>query len=144
MIIDRLDHLVLTVRNIETTCDFYHRLLGMEIVEFGEGRKALLFGSQKINLHRHGNEFLPHAAHPTPGSADICFLTSMPVAQVIEHCRRHDVAVLEGPVRRMGASGPILSVYLRDPDGNLLEIATVIADRAAAEVESISGVSDAW
>jgi len=144
MDIERLDHLVLTVRDIEATCAFYHRLLGMETVTFGGGRKALVFGRQKINLHEFGAEFAPHAEYPTPGSADICFLTSTPLESFISHCREHEVDFLEGPVRRTGAGGPILSVYLRDPDGNLLEIANPLPDSFAEEEGSVSGISDAW
>ena len=143
MVVERLDHLVLTVRSVEASCDFYRRLLGMEIVAFARGRKALVFGSQKINLHQAGGEFSPHAARPTPGSADLCFLTDMPVARFIERCEKYGVEILEGPVRRTGAGGPILSVYLRDPDGNLLEIANCLPAEAKGE-NLLTGVSDAW
>jgi catechol 2,3-dioxygenase-like lactoylglutathione lyase family enzyme len=122
MHIDRLDHLVLTAADIEATCDFYHRVLGMEIVTFGAGRKALQFGQQKINLHPHGHEFEPKAAYPTPGSADLCLITSAPLAQVVEHFRDCGVTIIEGPVRRTGAAGTIESLYFRDPDGNLIEV----------------------
>jgi catechol 2,3-dioxygenase-like lactoylglutathione lyase family enzyme len=121
--IDFLDHLVLTVRDIEATCDFYTRVLGMHVVTFGDGRKALQFGQQKMNLHEYGNEFEPKAQHPTPGSADLCFLTMIPLAQVIAHLQAHNVTIIEGPVSRTGARGALLSVYVRDPDGNLIEIA---------------------
>jgi catechol 2,3-dioxygenase-like lactoylglutathione lyase family enzyme len=117
-----LDHLVLTVRSIEATCAFYARVLGMEVVTFGEGRKALAFGSQKINLHERGKEFEPKAGHPTPGSADVCFITDAPLAEVIEHLNSLGVSILEGPVARTGAVGPLLSVYFRDPDANLIEV----------------------
>jgi catechol 2,3-dioxygenase-like lactoylglutathione lyase family enzyme len=123
MRVDRLDHLVLTVRDIEATLAFYCSMLGMEAVTFGEGRRALLFGAQKINLHLAGREYEPKAAHPTPGSADLCFLTSEPLERVLEQLRVCGVAVEVGPVRRTGATGPIRSVYVRDPDGNLIEIA---------------------
>lgn len=126
MDIEQLDHLVLTVRDINAACDFYCRLLGMKIVEFAGGRKALVYGRQKINLHQYGSGFKPHAKYPTPGSADLCFLTSMPMDEVINHCREYNVDILEGPVQRTGATGPILSVYLRDPDGNLIEIANAL------------------
>jgi catechol 2,3-dioxygenase-like lactoylglutathione lyase family enzyme len=95
----------------------------MEIIDFSAGRKALKFGGQKINLHQHGKEFEPKADKPTPGSADLCFLTDMPVAEIIGHLAQHDVEIVAGPVERTGATGPILSIYLRDPDENLLEIA---------------------
>jgi catechol 2,3-dioxygenase-like lactoylglutathione lyase family enzyme len=122
MQIEGLDHLVLTVADVGRTRDFYERVLGMEPVVFGEGRHALAFGAQKINLHEAGREFEPKAAVPTPGSADLCFLTHAPVAEVVEHLAATGVEILEGPVRRTGAAGPITSVYLRDPDGNLIEV----------------------
>ncbi|MER7499977.1 VOC family protein [Nonomuraea pusilla] len=124
MHIERLDHLVLTVADIEVTTDFYSRVLGMEAVTFGEGRTALRFGTTKINLHRAGHEFEPKAQRPTPGSADLCLITADPLDQVMEELARHAVPVEEGPVERTGATGPILSVYFRDPDHNLLEIST--------------------
>ena len=120
--IDRLDHLVLTVRDIEYSCDFYTRVLGMQVVTFAGGRKALAFGGQKINLHEHGKDFEPKAEHPTPGSADLCFITETPLDKVVTHLQKCCVPIEEGPIERTGAEGPILSVYLRDPDGNLLEI----------------------
>jgi catechol 2,3-dioxygenase-like lactoylglutathione lyase family enzyme len=122
MRITSLDHLVLTVRHIEATCDFYSRVLGMEAVTFGEGRQALVFGMQKINLHEQGQEFEPKAERPTPGSADLCFVTEVPLAEFVEHLQALHVPILEGPVARTGAVGPIQSVYLRDPDGNLIEV----------------------
>ena len=122
MQIEGLDHLVLTVTNIDDTCDFYERVLGMEHVVFGEGRHALIFGTQKINLHEAGREFEPRAAAPTPGSADLCFWTQTQLDEVIEHLQEAEIVVEQGPVRRTGARGPIISVYLRDPDGNLIEI----------------------
>jgi catechol 2,3-dioxygenase-like lactoylglutathione lyase family enzyme len=122
MKIDSIDHFVLTVADIDASCDFYARVLGMNVVNFGEGRKALAFGAQKINLHRHRHEFEPKATQPTPGSGDFCLVTSVPLDQVIEHLKRCDVAIEEGPVPRTGARGPILSVYFRDPDGNLVEV----------------------
>ncbi len=122
MKIDSLDHLVLTVASLEATCDFYEKALGMAVVTFGEGRKALTFGNQKINLHQAGAEFLPKAVCPTPGSGDLCFLTATPLDEVIAHLEALEIPVEEGPVARTGATGPIRSVYLRDPDGNLLEI----------------------
>ncbi|MFQ5994793.1 MAG: VOC family protein [Acidiferrobacterales bacterium] len=122
MRIDRLDHLVLTVKDIAATCDFYSRVLGMEIVTFGGDRKALKFGSQKINLHQVGNEFEPKARKPTPGSADLCFIAVTPLADIIEHLEACGVEVVQGLVRRTGAVGAIESVYIRDPDLNLLEI----------------------
>ena len=123
MIIDRLDHFVLTVTSIDATSEFYARALGMEPTTFGDGRKALAFGGQKINLHQAGAEFLPKAARPTPGSADFCLISATPLSQVISHLRALDIAIEAGPVARTGASGPIRSIYLRDPDDNLVEIA---------------------
>ncbi len=122
MRIDSLDHLVLTVADVAATCAFYQRVLGMEVVTFGAGRKALAFGAQKINLHQAGREFEPKAQRPTPGSADLCFLTSLPLPQVQAHLAACGVTVTEGPVQRTGAQGPILSVYFRDPDQNLIEV----------------------
>lgn len=127
MKIDRVDHFVLTVADIDTTCDFYSRVLGMDIVSFGEGRKALAFGVQKINLHPYRHEFEPKATQPTPGSGDFCLITSVPLEQVIEHIRQCGVAIEEGPVARTGARGPIQSVYFRDPDGNLVEVSNYSA-----------------
>lgn len=122
MKIDRVDHFVLTVVDIDTSCDFYARVLGMDIISFGQGRKALSFGSQKINLHQHRHEFEPKARQPTPGSGDFCLITSVPLEQVIEHLKHCEVTIEEGPVSRTGACGPIQSVYFRDPDGNLVEV----------------------
>ena len=122
MRIDSLDHLVLTVRDVAVTVDFYTRVLGMEAVTFGQGRRALSFGAQKINLHQSGREFEPKAERPTPGSADLCFLTGVPLEAVVALLVSCGVVVEEGPVLRTGATGPILSVYIRDPDANLIEI----------------------
>jgi catechol 2,3-dioxygenase-like lactoylglutathione lyase family enzyme len=124
MRIERLDHLVLTVRDLAATCDFYSKVLGMQVVTFGEGRKALTFGQQKFNLHEAGREFEPKAAAPTPGSADLCLIAEGPLSEVIDHLRACGVPVLEGPVKRTGAVGPITSVYFRDPDQNLIEVST--------------------
>jgi catechol 2,3-dioxygenase-like lactoylglutathione lyase family enzyme len=122
MKIARLDHLVLTVRDIEETCRFYSTILGMEVVTFGAGRRALSFGNQKLNLHEAGREFEPHAEKPTPGSADLCFICAVPLSNVVDHLRACATPLVEGPVERSGATGKILSVYLRDPDKNLIEI----------------------
>nr|MBC9203079.1 VOC family protein [Paenibacillus sp. PL91] len=126
MIIDRLDHLVLTVQNVAASCDFYSRVLGMDIIAFGEGRKALQFGRQKINLHQLGEEFEPKAAKPAAGSADLCFITELPLPEVIRHLDECGVSVEEGPVSRTGAVGKIESVYFRDPDLNLLEVSNYV------------------
>ncbi|GCE29249.1 virulence protein [Dictyobacter alpinus] len=124
MQIDSLDHVVLTVKDIETTCQFYSHVLGMQVVTFAGGRKALQFGKQKINLHQRGNEFEPKPQHPTPGSADLCFLISLPLEHVIAHLQSCQVVPLLGPIERTGATTPLMSLYVRDPDGNLLEIST--------------------
>jgi catechol 2,3-dioxygenase-like lactoylglutathione lyase family enzyme len=126
MRVESLDHLVLTVDDIDATIAFYTSVLGMRVVTFGDNRKALAFGTQKINLHLTGREFEPKAAAPCPGSADLCFLTAEPLDRVVEHLRSCGVPVIEGPVIRTGASGPIRSVYIRDPDGNLIEIANPV------------------
>ena len=122
--IDRLDHLVLTVADIDATVEFYTRVLGMKAVTFGAGRTALAFGRSKINLHQAGHEFEPKAHCPTPGSADLCLIADDPLEQVIEELAAHRVPIEEGPVERTGATGPILSVYFRDPDHNLIEVST--------------------
>lgn len=124
--IDRLDHLVLTVRDIVAACEFYSRVLGMEILTFGEGRKALQFSNQKINLHQQGLEFEPKAHAPTAGSADLCFITNTALPEVIRHLEKCGVAIEDGPVNRTGATGPIISVYFRDPDLNLLEVSNYV------------------
>jgi catechol 2,3-dioxygenase-like lactoylglutathione lyase family enzyme len=134
MQIEGLDHLVLTVSDIGRTCDFYEQALGMEAVVFSEGRHALAFGRQKINLHEAGREFEPKAAVPIPGSADLCFLTNTPMAEVVEHLGANGVEILEGPVRRTGATGPLLSVYLRDPDQNLIEVSNRLGGDQPATV----------
>ena len=126
MKIESLDHLVLTVKSISETCSFYRSALGMDVVEFGEGRKALTFGSQKINLHEHGHEFEPKAQIPTPGSADLCLITKTEIEQVIKHLTHLKIDICEGPVKRTGAVGTILSVYIRDPDKNLIEISNYL------------------
>jgi catechol 2,3-dioxygenase-like lactoylglutathione lyase family enzyme len=120
--IDHLDHLVLTVGSIEASCDFYVRVLGMELQTFDHGRKALRFGRQKFNLHQAGAEFEPKAAKPMPGSADLCLIATTPLTDVITHLRNCGAAIVEGPVERTGAMGLMQSVYVRDPDGNLIEI----------------------
>ncbi len=122
MEIARIDHLVLTVRDIQATCAFYARVLGMRVVTFGDGRTALQFGEQKINLHQVGREFEPKALHPTPGSADLCFIAATPLSAVLDHLHACSVPLVEGPVQRAGATGTMESVYVRDPDGNLIEI----------------------
>jgi catechol 2,3-dioxygenase-like lactoylglutathione lyase family enzyme len=118
----KIDHLVLTVKDIDQTCEFYKQVLGMEVITFGEGRKALHFGEQKINLHEVGKEFEPKAKSPISGSADLCFITDVPLLDVIDYLDNYSVPIEEGPVKRTGALGPITSIYIRDPDDNLIEI----------------------
>ena len=124
--IDHLDHLVLTVASIEATCDFYARALGMSVETFGQGRTALRFGDQKINLHRAGSPIQPHARRPTPGSADLCLLVAGTLDEVERELERAGVVFELGPVQRTGATSAIRSLYLRDPDGNLVELSEPI------------------
>lgn len=123
MRIESLDHLVLTVGDLERTVDFYTRVLGMRKIEFGAGRIALAFGEQKINLHQHGREFEPRAGRVQPGSADLCFIAAEPVEDLLAELGRQRVDVIDGPVARTGARGEIVSIYFRDPDNNLIEVA---------------------
>jgi len=122
MKIDSLDHLVLTVKDIEVTCEFYSKVLGMEIVTFGNNRKALSFGSQKINLQQVGRESTLIAEKPTPGSGDVCFITPVSLPEVVAHLTSCGVSLIGGPVERDGARGMMMSVYFRDPDMNLVEV----------------------
>ena len=124
-VLEHLDHLVLTVANIDATLDFYTEVLGMDAVTF-EGRKALAFGIQRINLHQRGHEFNPKSAHPTPGSADLCFLTNTPLHDVIAYLDEQRIHIEEGPVERTGAIGKLRSIYLRDPDRNLIQISNAL------------------
>ena len=122
MRVSRLDHLVLTVASIDATVRFYTQVLGMTAVIFGAGRTALTFGTSKINLHEAGREFEPKALRPTPGSADLCFIVDDDIRELITELTGAGIAIEEGPVERTGATGPILSCYLRDPDQNLIEL----------------------
>ena len=122
MKITSLDHLVLTVADLSATVAFYTQVLGMQEITFGEGRKALLFGNQKINLHERGAEILPNAQHSACGTADLCLLTETPLKTVLQELHEKGITPISGIVPRTGAVGRIQSVYLRDPDGNLLEI----------------------
>ncbi|EBT5286330.1 VOC family protein [Salmonella enterica subsp. enterica serovar 4,[5],12:b:-] len=126
MIIDRVDHLVLTVSDISTTIRFYEEVLGFSAVTFKQNRKALIFGAQKINLHQQEMEFEPKASRPTPGSADLCFITSTPINDVVSEILQAGISIVEGPVERTGATGEIMSIYIRDPDGNLIEISQYV------------------
>ncbi|WP_336042353.1 VOC family protein [Acinetobacter dispersus] len=126
MKIRHLDHLVLTVADIELTCQFYHSALKFDVITFAKNRKALQFGNQKINLHQVGKEFEPKALRPTSGSADLCFIAETPLNEVIAHLQAQQIEIIEGPIERTGAMGKILSVYLRDPDQNLIEISNYL------------------
>ncbi|MFM6904950.1 MAG: VOC family protein [Acinetobacter sp.] len=126
MKISHLDHLVLTVADIEISCQFYQSALNFEVITFGENRKALQFGSQKINLHQVRKEFEPKAFRPTAGSADLCFIAETPLKDVIAHLHALNIEIVEGPIERTGAIGKILSIYLRDPDQNLIEISNYL------------------
>ena len=122
MKIKNIDHLVLTVRDIETTINFYETVLGMQAQLFASGRTALSFGSQKLNLHEYGHEFEPRAQSPLPGSIDLCFITETPLDEAMSQVEANGVSIIEGPVAKTGAQGPITSFYFRDPDMNLIEV----------------------
>lgn len=124
MKVSGIDHVVLTVMDIDATVRFYESVMGMTREVFGDGRIALTFGSQKLNLHESGNELAPRAKRPSPGAMDLCFVTDEPIDTALQHVAGHGVTIIEGPVRRTGAGGPIVSFYFRDPDGNLIEIAS--------------------
>ena len=126
MKISHLDHLVLTVADIKTTCQFYQSALNFEAITFGENRKALQFGHQKINLHQVGKEFEPKALRPTVGSADLCFIAETVLEEVIAHLQTQNIDIVEGPIERTGAMGKTLSIYFRDPDQNLIEISNYL------------------
>jgi catechol 2,3-dioxygenase-like lactoylglutathione lyase family enzyme len=132
-----LDHLVLTVDDLDATVAFYRTALGMDEITFGAGRRALTFGDQKINLHPRSAPIAPHALRPTPGSADLCFLTDVPIAQVVGHLQASGVPLEEGPVERTGATSRLLSVYVRDPDGNLVEISNAVPDEDSGRTNLI-------
>lgn len=125
--VDRIDHLVLTVFDLDRTLAFYQRVLGMEPITFAGGRRGLAFGRQKLNLHQAGREFEPKALKPTPGSIDLCFATETPLEEVVAHLKACGVVIAEGPVPKTGALGPMMSVYFRDPDGNLVEVSNYSA-----------------
>ena len=122
MKIDRIDHVVLNAFDVDRTIDFYTRVMGMEAITFAGGRRGLAFGRQKINLHQAGREYEPKALKPMPGSLDLCFITETPLEQVIARLKDNGVVVADGPVQKTGALGPMMSVYFRDPDGNLIEV----------------------
>ncbi|WP_323086282.1 VOC family protein [Providencia alcalifaciens] len=120
--INRLDHLVLTTTDLDACLDFYQRILKMSVITFGEQRFALQFGQQKINIHQYGKEFEPKAHLPVPGSLDLCFISDIPLIEVQKHIEQQGVKIIEGPVQRTGAIGKIISLYIRDPDLNLIEV----------------------
>lgn len=122
MEIQNIDHIVLTVADIDTTVEFYTQILGFQAITFGENRKALTFGNQKINLHQKGHEFEPKAEKPTCGSADLCFIAKTDISEVLRELKQKKIPILEGIVERTGAMGKIRSVYFRDPDMNLIEV----------------------
>lgn len=122
MFIDHIDHIVMTCHDIESTKNFYKNILNMKVEVFGDNRFALRFGNQKINLHQYGKEFEPKAHLPVPGSLDLCFITKQPLDKFIEHLNAVHCPIVEGPVKRTGATGKIRSVYVRDPDLNLIEV----------------------
>jgi catechol 2,3-dioxygenase-like lactoylglutathione lyase family enzyme len=124
--VQRIDHVVLTVADLERTIAFYERVLGMTAVSFGEGRRALTFGDQKLNLHHAGREFEPKARRPTPGAIDLCFTTDVPLDEVAAHLRTCGVAIEHGPVDKVGARHALRSLYFRDPDDNLVEVANEV------------------
>ncbi|MDY7577836.1 VOC family protein [Herbaspirillum sp. RTI4] len=125
-LIDHLDHLVLTCIDTDATVDFYTRVLGMQLETFGAGRKAFRFGNQKINVHERGKEFEPKAHLPVSGALDLCFIASVPLSEVILHLEQQSWPIVEGPVERTGATQKIRSVYVRDPDLNLIEISELL------------------
>jgi catechol 2,3-dioxygenase-like lactoylglutathione lyase family enzyme len=127
MKIDRIDHVVLTAFDVDRTIDFYTRVMGMEPITFAGGRRGLSFGRQKINLHQAGREYEPKALKPTPGSLDLCFITETPLEAVIARLKENGVVIADGPVPKTGALGPMMSVYFRDPDGNLVEVSNYLA-----------------
>ena len=126
MKVRRIDHVVLTVADVDRTLAYYERVLGMTAVSFGDGRRALAFGDQKLNLHQAGREFEPKALRPTPGAIDLCLVTDVPLDQVAAHLRSESVAIEHGPVDKVGARGPLRSLYVRDPDGNLIEVSNEV------------------
>ena len=123
MIVEGIDHLVLTVNDIKVAAQFYEKVLGMEKCVYDSGRIAMLFGTQKLNLHQKRDTIEPRAQHPTTGSVDVCFTSRLPIERVVERLLLHGISPVQGPVQRTGAKGKMTSVYFHDPDGNLIEIA---------------------
>lgn len=129
-----LDHLVLTVADMPRTCEFYRTVLGMEVVTFGADRTALRYGTQKINLHPARTPIAPHAEKPTVGAADLCFLIAAPLEAAVAHLNALAVPIVAGPVLRTGATEPLRSIYIRDPDGNLIELSVSANEEATAKI----------
>jgi len=125
-LIRAIDHFVLTCADVDATIEFYSRVLGMVPETFAGGRRALKFGAQKINLHQKGAEFTPKARVATAGSGDFCLLSEVPMPEIIAHLEAEGVGIIEGPVPKTGATGPLISVYFRDPDGNLVEVSNLV------------------
>ena len=126
MKIDRIDHIVLTVESVDVTIEFYSRVLGMEPISFADGRRGLAFGVQKINLHSAANPYPEKAQKPTPGLGDFCMITKSPMADVIDHFKAENVEIEVGPIPKPGAIGSLISIYFRDPDGNLLKLSNYL------------------
>ena len=131
MVIDRIDHIVITAFDVERSIDFYSKVMGMEPITFAGGRRGLAFGKQKINVHQSGREYEPKALKPTPGSMDLCFITETPLEEVMARLKSNGVVIAQGPVEKTGALGPMMSVYFRDPDGNLIEVSNYGEHRPA-------------
>ena len=125
---NRIDHLVITVKDITTTVQFYESVMGMKRIEFGQGRIALSFGNQKINLHELGNEFEPKAGNIKEGSADFCFIIDTPIEDAVNELESKNIPIIDGPIKRTGATGTVTSIYFRDPDENLIEVSNYIGD----------------
>ncbi|HEY2627998.1 MAG TPA: VOC family protein [Usitatibacter sp.] len=126
MKIDRIDHIVLTAHDVDRTIEFYSRVMGMEPITFAGGRRGLAFGRQKINLHQAGREYEPKALKPVPGALDLCFITETPLDDVIARLKENGIVIVDGPVPKTGALGAMMSVYFRDPDGNLIEVSNYV------------------
>lgn len=140
--LSHIDHLVITTMDVDRACQFYQQALGVEVVTFKGNRKALSFGRQKINLHLKGHEFEPKAAHPTVGAIDLCFIIEDSLEDAIAHLSALNIPIEEGPIERTGALGPIRSIYLRDPDDNLIELSNYTdntLDSAAASSCVVNG-----
>ena len=125
--ISHIDHIVLTVKDIDVTCQFYQDIFGMKVIHFAEGRKALHFGKQKFNLHELGKEAKPNAYNATSGTIDLCLLSDTPLKGILRILEEQNISIEDGPVIRTGATAPINSIYIRDPDNNLIEISNIIS-----------------